>query len=186
MEKHQLAIDIPDTLTPCIFRVVDASIYSDMIPVDCTRIEITPPGFTSAFAVEDLEPGFLANLSACDLGLQTANCGNTYNEFSDGVYIVKYSVNPNEVVYAEYNHLRTTVALNKINNLLCCLDIQDCDPKTPLKETLKEIQFLTTMLKAAKAKVEYCHSPKLGMDIYNYVIKKLDKLACGCGCDSCN
>jgi len=186
MEKHQLALDIPDTLTKCIFRVVDASIYGDMAPVDCTKIEITPPGFTTTYSIENLETGFLENISACDLGLQTANCGNTYNEFPDGIYIVKYSVNPNEIVNVEYNHLRTTIALNKINDLLCCLDIQDCDPQAPLKEKLKEVQLLTTMLKAAKAKVEYCHTPNLGMDIYNYVIKRLDRLACSCGCDSCN
>ena len=49
MEKHELALDIPDTLTKCIFRVVDSSIYGDMVPVDCTKIEITPPGFTTTY-----------------------------------------------------------------------------------------------------------------------------------------
>jgi hypothetical protein len=185
MERHQLALDIPDTLTGCIFRVVDASIYSDVAPVECLKIEITPPGFTTAYEVNNLEPGFLENISACDLGLQTTNCGNTYNDFSDGVYIVRYSVSPNDTVYVEYNHLRVTKALNKINNLLCCLDVQGCEPQNPLKEKLKELQLLQTMLKAAKATVEYCHKPARGMEIYNYVDNRLTKLACGCGCGDC-
>lgn len=184
MEKHQLALDIPDTLTKCIFRVVDASIYSSLVPIECLKLEITPPGFSSVYTFENLEPSFLENLSACDIGLQTTNCGNYYNDFPDGVYIVKYSISPNDIVYVEYNHLRITVALNKINDLLCCMDVQGCEPQGPLKQQLKEVQLLQTLLKAAKAKVEYCHNPRQGMDIYNYVMKRLNKLSCGCGCGS--
>ena len=185
MEKHQLAVEVPDILTECVFRVVDTSIYSSIAPVECTRLDITPPGFTSAFTINDLPTGFSVNLSACDLGLQTTNCGNTYNNFADGVYIIRYSVSPNDTVYVEYNNLRITSALNKIDALLCCLDIRGCEPDAPLKEKLKEVQLLTTLLKAAKARVEYCHNPGQGMDIYNYVMKRLNKLSCGCGCSSC-
>ena len=185
MEKHQLALDIPDTLVPCIFRVVDASIYSDIAPIECPKILITPPGFTTAYEYSEFSEAFFLNLSACDLEFQTANCGSTYNDFPDGVYIVRYAVTPYEIVFVEYNHLRITKALNKINDLLCCLDLAACDPQGSVKEKVKEIQLLTTMLKAAKSKVEYCHTPGQGMDMYNYVVKKLDKLACGCGCSSC-
>lgn len=186
MEKHKLALDIPDTLNLCVFRVIDTSIYSSMGPVECTQLHITPPGFVEPYLIENLTKGFSVNLSACDVGLQTTNCGTTANNFADGVYIVRWSVSPNNIVYVEYNILRISKALSKINDLLCCIDIKGCEPDAPLKEKLKEIQLLTTMLKAAKAKVEYCHNPGQGMDIYNYVIKRLDKLACGCGCSSCS
>lgn len=186
MEKHQLALDIPDTLNKCVFRVVDVSIYSNLVPVECETLHITPPGFNTPFSVDTLNPDFIANISACDLGLQTSNCGNTYNEFSDGVYVVRWSVSPNDVVYVEYNHLRITNALNLINDILCCIDVAACDPDVPTKEKLKEIQLLQTMLKAAKATVEYCHKPRQGMDMYNYVYAKLQKLSCNCGCSQCN
>jgi hypothetical protein len=75
--------------------------------------------------------------------------------------------------------------MNKINELLCCLDVPNCEPQVPIKAKLQEVQLLTTMLKAAKAKVEYCHSPSQGMAIYNYVVTRLDKLSCGCGCGTC-
>jgi hypothetical protein len=186
MDKHQLALDIPDTLSGCIFRVVDASIYSSAGIVDCTRLDITPPGFTSPFYASNLETGFIANLTTCNVGLQTANCGNTYNDFVDGVYNVRYSINNSTEVYVEYNHLRVTSALNQINDLLCCLNLQACDPQGPVRDKLREVQLLDTLLKAAKAKVEYCNSVQQGMDMYNYVVKKLTKLACSCGCSSCN
>jgi hypothetical protein len=54
-----------------------------------------------------------------------------------------------------------------------------------LTNKLREVQLLWTMLQAAKARVEYCHNPSEGMAMYTYVIGKLRKLACGCGCGSC-
>ncbi len=186
MEKHQLALEIPDTLNTCILRVVDSSIWSDIVPIECTLLEITPPGFTTVYSVKDLVPGFVSNITACQLGLQTTNCGNYYNDFADGIYIFRWSVSPNNIVYVEYNHLRITKALNKINNLLCCLDIKAGEQNPPMKETLREVQILTTLLKAAKAKVEYCHNPSQGMSIYNYCMKRLNKLSCNCGCKDCN
>ena len=185
MEKHQLALDIPNTLNKCIFRVVDVSIYSDLVPVECGTLYITPPGFTTSYKITDLDVDFTENITACQLGLQTTNCGNTYNDFPDGVYVVRWSVSPNDLVYVEYNHLRITTALNKINDLLCCLDTPACEPTTEIKNKLKEVQLLQTMLEAGKAAVEYCHTPGKGMDMYNYVMKKLNKLSCGCGCESC-
>jgi hypothetical protein len=167
-------------------KVNDSSIYSDIAPIQCVKLEVTPPGFTTAYVIEDLLPGFIKNISACELGLQTSNCGNYYNDLADGVYVIRYSVSPNDVVFVEYNHLRTTSALNKINDLLCCLDIKSGEQSPSMKETLREVQTLMTLLKAAKAKVEYCHNPGQGMAIYNYVVKRLDKLSCGCGCSSCN
>jgi hypothetical protein len=88
-------------------------------------------------------------------------------------------------VYVEYNHLRITAALAKIQTILCCLDVPNCEPVQPLRDKFRELNILQTMLEAAKAKVEYCHNPKQGMDIYNYVMSRLTKLSCNCGCETC-
>ena len=34
------------------------------------------------------------------------------------------------------------------------------------------------LLDAAKAKVEFCHNPSAGMDLYEYAKKRLDKMDC--------
>lgn len=185
MAQHQLALEIPDTLNTCLLRIVDMSTYNQNVPVECPKLQITAPGFTTAAEITDMGTEFAVNLTACDLGLQLTNCASTSNSLPDGVYVVRYSIAPNEIVYVEYNHLRTTQALNKINSLLCCLDVPNCEPQEPLKKKLQEIQLLSTMLKAAKAKVEYCHNPSQGMAIYTYVVGRLTKLSCGCGCETC-
>jgi hypothetical protein len=182
MAKHQLSLEVPDTLNKCIIRVIDTSIYSEEVPVECPKLQITPPGSYQSYEAANLDAGFTANITACQLGLQIYNCDVTYNDLQDGIYIIRYSVSPNDTVYVEYNHLRITNALNLINDILCCLDLQACDPQQPLKDKVNELQRLQIYLQAAKVEVEYCHHPTKGMDIYNYVMTKLKKLSCGCGC----
>jgi hypothetical protein len=178
MAKHTLSLEIPDTLNDCILRVVDTSLYADKPPVECPYLDIQGPGFSCSVRL-DAEPGFCNwNITACDLELQTANCGVTFDSLPDGVYAIKYSIAPNDYVYVEYNHLRMTKALNKVNEVLCALDISNCDPLPEVKEKLKEIRLIEMLLKAAKAKVEFCHNPRQGMDLYEYAVKRLDKLAC--------
>lgn len=186
MAQHKLSLEVPDTLNTCILRVIDTSIYSDLVPLECGKLQVTPPGFTESYTVE-YDPGFVENITLCDLGIQTTNCETYNNDFPDGVYVLRYSVAPNETVYVEYNHLRITKALNRMNNLLCCLDVPDCAPQGKIKETLKEIHILDAMLKAAKAQVEYCQKPNHGTNILAYVNERLKKLhgIAGCGCVNC-
>jgi hypothetical protein len=182
MAKHTLSLDIPEILNTCIIRVIDTSNWNPDVPYECPKLEITPPGFNLPFTIENLPQGFIRNFTACDLGIQSTNCSTFQNDLSDGVWILRWSVSPNDKVFVEYNHLRTTNILNKYYKLLCCLDIRGCDPTKEIQQQLKEAQFIKTLIDAAKAKVEFCHEPRHGMDIYRYACIRLDKLACLCNC----
>lgn len=182
MAKHELALDIPDTLNEHVLKVWDSSIYSEDVPMECPKLEVTLPGFQLPAVVTSIKPGFTENLNACILGIQVYNCGVQFNPIPDGIYVIRLSYSPNDKVYVEYNHLRITCALNQINKILCCLDLKDCEPIEPTKSQIRELQDLWMMLKGAKSNVEYCHHPKKGMAMYNYVVGRLDKLACACGC----
>ena len=182
MATHKLALDIPDTLNDTALKVWDSSIYSDNLGTECPKLEVTLPGFQLPSVITNLKPGFTANLNACELGIQVYNCFVQFNPLPDGVYVIRLSYSPNDKLYVEYNHLRITCALNKINKILCCLDLSDCEPIEPVKTQIRKLKDLQIMLQGAKANVEYCHHPKKGMSIYNYVLNQLDKLACGCGC----
>jgi len=178
MAKHILSIEAPDTLNDCILRVVDTTLYDEKVPIDCPTLEVLAPGFSCAVSIE-AEPGFCNwNLTACDLQIQTQNCGITYDILPDGVYVLRYSIAPNEFVFAEYNHLRITQALLKYQDVLCELDVAGCEPQIPVKEKLEKLRLIKMLLDAAKATVEFKHNPARGMDIYEYAVKQLDKLAC--------
>lgn len=180
MAQHVLSLEAPDTLNTCILRIVDTSVYNDQIPVSCPLLQVTLPGFNIPvnFDQSQIDPGFSLNLTACDLDLQTTGCGTKYQDLPDGIYILKYSVSPNDLVYVEYNHLRITKALIKIQKIYCDLDLAACDPPESVKAKLDQLRLAESYLKAAKAMVEYCLQPKKGMELYRYSIKLLDKITC--------
>ena len=186
MPYHVLSVETPDILNTCVIRIIDTSLYDPNIPADCITLQVTVPGFVDPSVLTGLSENYTLNLSACDLGIQTTNCDNYTNDLSDGVYIIRHSLSPNDKVFIEYNHLRTTAALNKYYKILCCIQKSfDCDPAPEVRKKITQMGFLKTLLDAAKAEVEFCHTPKHGMASYRYVMSQFDKLARGCGCQNC-
>lgn len=158
-------------------RIVDTSVYDEDLTVKCPRLQITSPGFSESYFV-DVSQNFADNFSACDLGIQSLNCGVEYNDLPDKVYVITYSVSPNDVVYVEYNHLRITKALNKIRNILCTLDMGACEPTEEIRKKLTQLDYIRQDLLAAKAMVEVCREVKKGIAMYNYAMEKLGKFDC--------
>jgi len=180
MAQHVLSVEAPVTMNNCVLRLVDTSVYSPALPYDCPLLEITLPGFNYAVQFTDplIQQNFILNLSACDLEVQTADCGSSYNPLPDGIYIIKYSVAPNKTVYVEYNHLRITKALTCYNEAMCELDIAACAPDAEITKKLKALREIKSYLDAAVAKAETCHEPAKAMSLYNYAMKQLGKFDC--------
>ena len=177
MANHILSLEVPTVMNPCILKIFDTSVYSSLIPVTCPTLNITVPGFGYSVQLEVTE-NFAETITACDLQLQTVDCGTVNVDIPDGVYIIKYSVSPNETVFVEYNHMRITQALNKYYNVLCDVDAAACDPPFKIKQRLEELRLIFMYLQASKGKVEFCHEPQKGMSLYNYAMKLLNKMTC--------
>lgn len=167
-------------------KIFDTSVYqttSPNIPIVCPTLTIIVPGFTQAVEIvgdkmlDFVESGSI-NLTACDLGLQTTNCGSQLANIPDGIYAIKYSVSPNDLVFAEYNYLRISQALNKYYKVLCSVDLAACDPPAKIKEKLNKLRLIKMYLESAKSKVEFCHEAQKGMTLYNYALKLLNKFEC--------
>ena len=177
MANHILSLEVPTVMNPCILKIFDTSVYFTLIPVTCPTLNITVPGF--GYSVQlDTTANFVDTITACDLQLQTTDCGTINVDIPDGVYIIKYSVSPNETVFVEYNHMRITQALNKYYNVLCDVDAAACDPPFKIKQRLEELRLIFMYLQASKGKVEFCHEPQKGMSLYNYAMKLLNKMTC--------
>jgi hypothetical protein len=177
MANHILSLEVPTVMNPCILKIFDTSVYSNLLPVTCPTLNITVPGFGYSIQL-DTTQDFVDTITACNLQLQTTDCGTVNVDIPDGIYIIKYSVSPNEIVYVEYNHLRITQALNKYYNVLCDVDANACDPPLKIKQRLEELRLIYMYLQAAKGKVEFCHEPQKGMSLYNYAMKLLNKMTC--------
>jgi len=183
MANHVLSLEVPTVMNTCVLKIMDTSVYFDLLPVTCPTLNVTVPGFAYSVQLEGAQmTEFVASghitLTACDLNLQTSNCGTQYANLPDGIYVIKYSVSPNDQVFVEYNHMRITKALNRYYNILCRLDVADCDPPFKIKQRLEELGLIRMYLEAAKSKVEFCHEPQKGMSLYNYAWKLLNKMDC--------
>lgn len=187
MAQHVLSLEAPDTMNKCILRIVDTSVYNQDAPPKCFLLQVTPPGFAVPTNFEDgfIAPGFNLNLTACDLEMQKNNCGSVYADLPDGIYIIRYAVSPTDQVYVEYNHLRETCAWTRYQAILCDLDIAACDPPATVKSKMNQLALIRTYLDAAKAKVEFCHEPEKGMELYKYAVKLLNKMDCSSSCKTC-
>jgi hypothetical protein len=154
-----------------------------LIPVTCPTLNITVPGFSYSNQIEGTVMTDFVNtghitITACDLQLQTTQCGTQYVNIPDGIYIIKYSVSPNDQVFVEYNHMRITQAMNKYYKVLCDVDANACDPPLKIKQRLEELRLIKMYLDASISKVEFCHEPQKGMSLYNYALKLLNKMTC--------
>jgi hypothetical protein len=173
--KHELSLEIPETANSKFLRIVDTSSYSKDLSVECPTLQVLSPGFNATTDIDSIA-GFNYILNACTLGIQDKGCSTFSAKLGDGIYVIRYSVSPNDHVYVEYNHLRRTQALNLYYQKLGEIDLGAYDPTDTQLELLAEMRLIKSMFDAAKAKVEYCHEPKEGYDIFVYALKRLEKV----------
>lgn len=177
--KHQLSLEVPDTNNVKVLRIFDTSLYAENFDTTCGLLQITSPGFNLPVNI-DVLPHYNLVLNACTLGLQRTGCGETSAVMPDGIYIIRYSVAPNDKVFVEYNHLRTTQTINKYFSELSKLELAGCEPQADVKERLAELTLIKSFIDAAKIKVEYAHSPHEGMELLIYAQKRLNKFSGPC------
>jgi hypothetical protein len=174
----QLALDIIPTMNPSVMRIADASNYT-VVPTN-PILTILGPGYTTPGVVNPTSIPFLLNLSVYKAGLMpTPNPPPlVFPEFPDGVYVVKYSINPNTQVFVEYNHLRVVQFMNQYQKALCKIDNAGCMPSAELEEDLKKLRLIDNMVKAAVAQVEICGKRQAGLLMFQYASKLLDRFTC--------
>lgn len=181
--KHVLSLHMPDTMNDESLTIHDTSIYATSMAITCPTLQVLMPGFIKATTINDnsvppLVPGFIRHLTACNLEVQTAGCGSVYNCLPDGIYVIRYSVSPNDLIYVEYNFLRIVQAMKMYQKHLCDLELESCAPPKNKSVKLDELREIKSYLDAAKATVETCHKPTKGMELYNYALKRLKALDC--------
>lgn len=183
--QSQLSLQFYEDYNPYTFTVIDRSLYNSDIVVGCERLLITLPGFSNPITIEDVSKNFNSAFNAQDFKLvnySTCNC--SWMELPDGLYIVNYSICPNDDVYVEYNILRQTKIYKKYFKKLCALQLLGCEANNKINLLLKKLQTIEGYLQAAKAYVEECNSPQRGLELQNYANNMLDKISIDC--NECN
>lgn len=182
--QSQLSIQFYEDFNLNTLTLIDRSLYNADIAASCERLLITMPGFTNPITIEGIEKNFNSALSAQDFKLVNyATCNCDWMALPDGLYIVNYSICPNDEVYVEYNYLRQTATYKKYYKKLCALQLLGCETKNKTAETIKKLQTIEMYLQAAKAYVEECSAANRGLELQTYANKMLDKLNVDCGCN---
>ena len=124
MATNSLSLNIPNIMTDCILRIEDTSIYEPLLPYICPTVQVLVPGYKDCVSFNDttdpeVVKGFIFNLSACDLEVQTSNCTTQFDTIPDGIYVIKYALSPFDKMYVEYNHLRVTALRKKLKDEWC-------------------------------------------------------------------
>ena len=175
MSKHFLSLMIPDTSNSKCLTIVDESIYDPIVPITCEQLEVYIPGYNKPVYI-DVVHNFRVNLTACILGIQRVDCGKLQGDIPDGIYVIRYSVSPNDKVYVEYNYLRITGVLNAYNKILGNINLTPSAPDFYTNSELKELTLINYFIKAAKIKVEEENKPQEGINLLSYAVKRLKKL----------
>lgn len=179
MISHRLGIEVIETMNPSIMKIIDLSVYSNLIPVVCPRLWVTAPGFDYSEEIDSniVTSGFNLTLTACNLGLQKYKCDSEMNELPDGIYSIRYAVSPHEYLFVDVNHLRTTLIMQEIENIYCRLESEQCHINNEKEKKLMSLYLIESKLRMAKAKVK-CGNSEEGMIIFNSLKEDLSKINC--------
>ena len=179
-QKHQLFLKFPESTNEGLLQINDISIYNSLIPVNCTTLEITPPGYSTPTVLTGLPQNFNLILNACGIGLLAIGCDEICPVLPDGIYHFRFSVSPNNKVYVEYNMLRITSTLNQWYKTLCWINDTPCTPQNDTLVLIRELQLIESQIITAKHLVEDIHDYDSGMEMLKYAKKKLDDTSQGC------
>lgn len=178
MAKHFLYLNIPPVTNEGIFLVDDISIYDPAVPFSCPNLQITPPGFNTPSVFEGMAKHYRLILNACMLGIAPPNnCLTSCPNLPDGIYHLRYSVSPNDLVFVEYDYLRIVAAINLLNNMLCKLNLQCCLPGQETVQLLQDIDIIRDFLISAQTNVNDLHQYEDGINQYRYAMSLLHKMS---------
>lgn len=180
---HFIKLNVPSTLTECILRVEDYSIYNSLLPFTAPTLQIQVPGFKTCVEFNllntpDLDKKFTLNITACMLGLQDTNCGFQNNPLPDGIYTITYSVAPNQILYDTVYHLRTSALERALLCLYKDLNSGPCEPSNELNRQMDLLGTIDGYIKTAKAFAYFDNDCTNAMLMYNYAKELIDKMNC--------
>lgn len=166
-------------------RIADNSWYNPDILVQNAILEITPPGKDCpvAFYVEE---NFNTVFNSSLLDISKAKNYNQLKDLPEGIYKIKYSIKPNNILYEEYTLLRNYKQLEDYYKAICSLySSRNKISKKEFVNKRKELIWIKEIIDAAKYHVEECDKEEEGLELYNEANELLDRYNAGY-CVHCN
>lgn len=182
MPTLKLDILVVPTYNTKTLGIIDTSVYPDApFVVENPTIEICVPGFDTVvlpFTINDYNLFTTENLGITPVGEEI-------KALPDGVYIFKYSIEPNFENFVDKSFMRTDKIQEKFDEAFMKLDMMECDRaiKTQSKVELDSIYYFIQGAIAAANNCAVVQANKL----YTKANRMLDAfLHNNCGCTGIN
>jgi hypothetical protein len=147
----------------------DKSFYNPDLEIKSPLIQVTTPGMSIPINI-NFEANKSVSLNSYHLKLSKQN---NLLDLPDGIYTIKYSICPVDVLFTEFYHYRITKLEHKYFKLLC-QSLSDCDKCNKELEQLKDIRIKMVALEDAA----HCLDINLANEIYNWIDNKLKTIKC--------
>lgn len=162
---HQHILDFSIINEEDLFNIsfLDKSIYMETpnMPI----VEIQKPMFNQVYRIPII-PNKVTNFNSFTFG------NNIYKELPDGIYTIRYCINPHDTIYVEKQILKQSKILCNLQRLL--LDLDYCDKKS-FDKLKKEILDIYVLLESSKAHCNDCNNT-LAVEQYKLANKLTESL----------
>jgi len=184
---NQLNLNVVSTHDPKTLGIADTSIYS-AAPTGVT-LEVTPPGF-GKYAITTFNPSSVNIFNSNHVGLTSTLVTDELVPLPDGIWKLKYSVDPVAKSFIQKKFFRTDQIQCKYYSIYLAVDLSDCDSESEYclprsgrrpdqEEKLREIEFMINGAIAAANRGE----DVLAMDMYRRADRMIDRFNV---CKTCN
>lgn len=166
-----LDINIFPTYNKKTFAVGDNSYYESNLTIVSPTLQVTLPGYSKRSV--DFTPSSLNIYNSNTLGLTSNATTEELLILPDGIWILKYSINPSAENNISVTILKTDLLEEKFDSAFLALDVSECD-NAIYSEKLKILDDIKVFIQSAKATARACNNT-LSVKLYRLADEKLNK-----------
>jgi len=172
--KLQLNVEPLETCDCKTLAILDTSYYP-VTPTNPTLV-IEVPGFVPVQF--NFVAGQVNTYNSYSLGLSTINTVDSLIDLPDGLYMLTYSVSPNDQLFETKHYLRTCqIEYTFAQEFARTVNFCDIDSRF-----MRDLQRIEVLIEGAKANAKVCN-PQKAVDLYkkaNELLQRLNSNCCNC------
>jgi hypothetical protein len=171
---HKLDLIIPHNKNCKTLVVQDASIYDSNFPVTNIILEIKPPG-QSCFIPFTLLAGWCSKTFNC-VDFNLCCIGDDVSVLPDGIWEIKYSIDPNVSTMIEANHMRVCQLMSTYIKTIGVFLSNKCNyNKKEIESIEKELLNIKNLIDNSIFAAEDLLDNSSAIELYNEASLRLNK-----------
>lgn len=175
---HYLDIIYHNTYNLKSLKIEDNSIYDEDLDVDNLILEVKPPGslgYEHFYFANKKWKSITLNCATLKLCCTKQPC--KFSDLPDGIYDMKYSINPNLSTLIELSHMRTSKIMSNYAKLTgLYFSNRHLYTRKQNDQILEELLLIKDTIDASVYAVEERLDNTLGIELYEEAAKKIKNI----------